>query len=297
MFRHPVSQVSHHRTLGLALALALGLAATAQAQVVVEQLTQEEAEALIAEIEAQMVQGGGTPDGLTPAAEDICTKWGYTGKVHGLCNAYCEAMDCDAAAPQASEEACNRVFGKITVALDGAPFPTCQDTDDDGVPNGLDNCPNVANPDQADADGDGIGDACDNCVSAPNPLQEDVDLDGVGDACDNCPNTPNADQADADADGIGDACDTPVAVCPCEGLSFESQTYDTSFAAVHCSIFDDGTRFIARADSADGVSIDAVSDSRRASCRIRPGPLPFVYESGSPEDLACQAILNSVCGL
>lgn len=35
------------------------------------------------------------------------------------------------------------------------------DTDGDGVPDSIDNCPTVANPDQRDTDGDGIGDACD----------------------------------------------------------------------------------------------------------------------------------------
>lgn len=39
------------------------------------------------------------------------------------------------------------------------------DADGDGVPDETDNCPLVANADQADSDGDGIGDACDN--SAP----------------------------------------------------------------------------------------------------------------------------------
>ncbi len=43
------------------------------------------------------------------------------------------------------------------------------DTDGDGVPNDEDNCPNVANPDQADADGDGTGDACDACPDVANP--------------------------------------------------------------------------------------------------------------------------------
>jgi probable HAF family extracellular repeat protein len=94
------------------------------------------------------------------------------------------------------------------------------DFDSDGVPNGIDNCPSVWNPDQADADGDGVGDSCDNCPTTPNPNQADADWDGIGDACepdmdgdgvpddfDNCPSTWNPDQADSDGDGIGDACD------------------------------------------------------------------------------------------
>src|SRR5689334_13522909 len=34
------------------------------------------------------------------------------------------------------------------------------DADGDYIPDALDNCPNVQNPDQADGNGDGIGDAC-----------------------------------------------------------------------------------------------------------------------------------------
>ena len=36
-----------------------------------------------------------------------------------------------------------------------------RDSDDDGVPDALDNCPEIANPAQADGDRDNIGDACD----------------------------------------------------------------------------------------------------------------------------------------
>jgi len=111
-------------------------------------------------------------------------------------------------------------------------FDANGDDDGDGVLNGVDNCINTANADQADADGDGIGDACqdtdndsildidDNCINTANTDQADADGDGVGDACqdtdndtifdaiDNCINTPNTNQQDTNGNGIGDACDT-----------------------------------------------------------------------------------------
>jgi len=138
----------------------------------------------VAEIESH---GGGTADGLTPAVEDICTKWGFTGKVNGLCNAYCEAMDCDSAEPRASLKACTQMYEKIVGSLGGYPFPSCQDLDYDGVPNSVDNCPHVGNADQADGDEDGVGDACDNCPAIPNPAQMDEDGDGTGDLCEPAP--------------------------------------------------------------------------------------------------------------
>lgn len=86
--------------------------------------------------------------------------------------------------------------------------PNDQDVDD--VPDEEDNCPTIANTDQADADYDGIGDPCDNCVGQSNSDQLDLDRDGKGDVCDNCPYKDNLDQVDSDGDGLGDACDN----CP-----------------------------------------------------------------------------------
>ncbi|MGB2798337.1 MAG: thrombospondin type 3 repeat-containing protein [Dehalococcoidia bacterium] len=82
-----------------------------------------------------------------------------------------------------------------------------RDTDEDEVPDEIDNCPYVYNPGQEDVDLDGFGDVCDNCPSVPNPGQEDGDGDGVGNVCDNCPGVANPGQDDSDSDGAGDACD------------------------------------------------------------------------------------------
>ncbi|MHB8788944.1 MAG: thrombospondin type 3 repeat-containing protein [Desulfobulbaceae bacterium] len=114
------------------------------------------------------------------------------------------------------------------------------DSDSDGVTDPEDNCPVIANADQADQDGDGRGDACDacrldadndidgdgvcgnadNCPTIINPDQADFDHDTIGDLCDadddndgiddpadNCPLVTNSDQADLDGDGMGDLCD------------------------------------------------------------------------------------------
>jgi hypothetical protein len=122
------------------------------------------------------------------------------------------------------------------------------DFDRDTIPNILDNCPTVANANQADLDHNLIGDACqvgidsdgdgiidtgidtdgdgildydpvhntlDDCPLIKDPDQEDNDHDKVGNACvvaaalDNCPHTINTDQSDIDGDGIGDNCATP----------------------------------------------------------------------------------------
>lgn len=86
------------------------------------------------------------------------------------------------------------------------PLPTTQvpDMDFDGVLDASDNCPAVANSDQADDDADSEGNVCDNTPRGPDP-----DGDGIAELDnDNCPAIANPDQADTDEDGTGDVCDS-----------------------------------------------------------------------------------------
>ncbi len=76
----------------------------------------------------------------------------------------------------------------------------CTDFDADEVQDGIDNCPDVPNTNQADSDSDGTGDACEGAA--------DTDNDGIADAEDNCPEDHNPGQEDFDADGSGDVCDS-----------------------------------------------------------------------------------------
>lgn len=48
----------------------------------------------------------------------------------------------------------------LASATDQATVTVVGDQDGDGVPDGEDNCPSTANPDQTDTNGDGVGDAC-----------------------------------------------------------------------------------------------------------------------------------------
>ncbi len=68
------------------------------------------------------------------------------------------------------------------------------DSDGDGVPDDIDNCPEISNPAQLDDDGDGVGNICDDCPD--DPLKDEPGLCGCG--------TPDT---DSDSDGTLDCLD------------------------------------------------------------------------------------------
>jgi len=62
-----------------------------------------------------------TPDGKPPSEETVCD--GLEGALFGLCNAYCEAMDCDSPNHHASDTGCARVLGNYMKHSGGTPPP------------------------------------------------------------------------------------------------------------------------------------------------------------------------------
>jgi len=71
------------------------------------------------------------------------------------------------------------------------------DSDGDGVPHAVDNCPSVANPSQSDLDGDGLGDSCD----------ADRDGDNVLDAADCAPDARGTSAIPGEAFGLRSEAD------------------------------------------------------------------------------------------
>jgi len=134
---------------------------------------------------------------------------------------------------------------------DGCTDP---DADGDSVSDFVDNCPNVANADQADFNNDAAGDVCsdtdgDNVIDANDSCPTEAvigadvngdgcidpiansDGDGVPDEQDNCPTVANADQADFNNDGVGDACgdaDNDSVIDANDSCPTETATTDTN---------------------------------------------------------------------
>jgi outer membrane protein OmpA-like peptidoglycan-associated protein/opacity protein-like surface antigen len=101
-----------------------------------------------------------------------------------------------------------------------------KDSDGDGVPDYMDNCPNTpkgvavdAHGCPLDADGDGVPDYLDKCPDTPKGVRVDSigcpldsDGDGVPDYLDKCPNTPKGMQVDATGCPVKKCKDLPAGI-------------------------------------------------------------------------------------
>lgn len=122
-----------------------------------------------------------------------------------------------------------RLFGaKKTVAVTTPEIPAVLDSDNDGIPDSEDKCPNT--PGLAkyngcpipDSDNDGINDELDKCPNTPGLAKyngcpvPDSDNDGINDDNDKCPSVPGVERyqgcpiPDSDNDGVNDEEDN----CP-----------------------------------------------------------------------------------
>jgi Tol biopolymer transport system component len=120
---------------------------------------------------------GSTHDPFQTGPDDGSGNGGSVFLASGRCietlGGTCDAnADC-ALAAFCEESTCKRDHRTCVTDLDCPPAVPCitgdagtfvaasPDTDSDGVPDHLDNCPDAANPGQEDVDGDSVGDACD----------------------------------------------------------------------------------------------------------------------------------------
>ncbi len=88
----------------------------------------------------------------TPDPDDVDNDGDGITENQGDCN------DADASIHPGAIEICG---DGIDQDCNGSDLACIEDGDDDGIPDGDDNCPDTSNPDQTDTDDDGIGDACD----------------------------------------------------------------------------------------------------------------------------------------
>jgi hypothetical protein len=187
------------------------------------------------------------------------------------------------------------------------------DTDGDLIPDTADNCPTVANADQADVGevnaggvADGVGDVCDNCTATNNPRVPSWTLatGGTDFLASNQWATLSGGQRDDDHDGYGNKCDaqfpghTGVPNVGSQDLtqyrasSGKSRAIDTcgTTGTVPCAIFDlnENIGGLPNIDSND------LNQYRSLSGKA-PGPRCTTHCTGSSATLPCQAGTAGTC--
>ncbi len=148
---------------------------------------------------APHVAGAKTPDGMPPSQETVCD--GLVGAAFGLCNAYCEAQDCDVH-PRPSCDQLRENFLKLT----GSSIFPCDPRCGDGVLNQpMEQCDPPGSPCPA-----GAGRLCSRECTCPTP----VCGDGIVDPGEQCDTDPCSDGSPCNPDCT---CEQPLVCCDFAG--------------------------------------------------------------------------------
>jgi Thrombospondin type 3 repeat len=190
---------------------------------------------------------------------------------------------------------------EVTVTLSSEP-PA--DSDGDGVPDPIDNCPQKPNPEQADADGNGVGDACDVAIDAgvDAAASETRGDAGAQDAPDAAGDRSMNDGRDAAVAGGGDAARDASADASVSGDG------NVGRDATADAVLDAAAAMDAARDAALDVAADATQDALAdagtdaasggvsdASVDVPPAPgiLNIVaFVQGSTVDLTAEGVLD-----
>jgi hypothetical protein len=150
-----------------------------------------------------------------------------------------------------------------------------------------------------DSDGDSVPDDADNCPTIANPDQADVDLDLIGDACDPFPNDRDNEQAQCEADlaqciAEQTSCPTDLAqaqqdLAACQGTLASTQTTLATTQAALATCTSDLSSVEARLAS---ETADADGDGVRDLDDDCPGTPPSVDvdRQGCSQQQFCNAI-------
>jgi len=172
--------------------------------------------------------------------------------------------------------------------LDGwtLKLTTYADSDDDGVPDGSDACPDTAPGDPvdpngcstADDDADGVLNDQDLCPDTPacasnvdaDGCAVDSDGDGVPDGCDLCPGTASGEPVDSD--GCSTADDDDDGVLNDEDLCPDTPTCATDVDSDGCAIDSDGDGVPDGCDICEGFddNVDSDGDGIPDGCDTPP---------------------------
>lgn len=160
--------------------------------------------------------------------------------------------------------------------------PPAPDADSDGVADASDNCPNIANTDQADADGDTLGDACDNNSHAPAVGTQA----GAANGNEGTPGNPTASGSFTDQDGNSSLTITQTA-----GAGSITQTAgqlaNGEFSWSHTTT-DDGSGSVT-VTASDGEHTDATQTFTWTAANVAP----VVSRVDVTQSAACSVNLNA----